>query len=282
MPLNSISIRIKNRLIDLSTPIVMGILNVTPDSFYAESRVRNKQMLMDRVQGMLDDGATIIDVGGFSTRPFALEISEKEELSRLSDALEIIRSQFPHAVISVDTFRSSVADELIRNFGVDMINDISGGTMDPKMDELIAYHQIPYVLMHIKGNVQTMHQLKSYQNLMHEIALFFAKRIQRLSELGVCDIILDPGFGFSKSIEQNYTVLHHLSHFNMFEKPLLVGLSRKSMLYKPLNTDPEHALAATIAANTLALTAGASILRVHDVKEAVHAIAVYQQTISAS
>jgi dihydropteroate synthase len=282
MPLNSISIRIKNRLIDLSTPIVMGILNVTPDSFYAASRVDDDHMLISRVQGLLDDGAAIIDVGGYSTRPFALEVSEKEELARLSHALEIIRHHFPNAVISVDTFRSTVADELIRHFGVDMINDISGGTMDGKMDEVVAYHQVPYVLMHIKGSVQTMHQMTSYRNVTHEIALFFAKRLQHLSELGVCDVILDPGFGFSKSVEQNFTVLRKLSHFQMFEKPLLVGLSRKSMLYKPLNTDPEHVLPATIAANTIALTAGASILRVHDVKEAVQAIEVYKQTVVAS
>jgi dihydropteroate synthase len=282
MPLNSISIRIKNRLIDLSTPIVMGILNVTPDSFYAASRVDDDHMLISRVQGLLDDGAAIIDVGGYSTRPFALEVSEKEELARLSHALEIIRHHFPNAVISVDTFRSTVADELIRHFGVEMINDISGGTMDGKMDEVVAYHQVPYVLMHIKGSVQTMHQMTSYRNVTHEIALFFAKRLQHLSELGVCDVILDPGFGFSKSVEQNFTVLRNLSHFQMFEKPLLVGLSRKSMLYKPLNTDPEHVLPATIAANTIALTAGASILRVHDVKEAVQAIEVYKQTVVAS
>jgi dihydropteroate synthase len=282
MPLNSISIRIKNRLIDLSTPIVMGILNVTPDSFYAASRVDDDHMLISRVQGLLDDGAAIIDVGGYSTRPFALEVSEKEELARLSHALEIIRHHFPNAVISVDTFRSTVADELIRHFGVEMINDISGGTMDGKMDEVVAYHQVPYVLMHIKGSVQTMHQMTSYRNVTHEIALFFAKRLQHLSELGVCDVILDPGFGFSKSVEQNFTVLRNLSHFQMFEKPLLVGLSRKSMLYKPLNTDPEHVLPATIAANTIALAAGASILRVHDVKEAVQAIEVYKQTVVAS
>ncbi|MGC9151721.1 MAG: dihydropteroate synthase [Microbacter sp.] len=260
----------------------MGILNVTPDSFYTDSRVLDDQMLIDRVHGMLDDGASIIDVGGYSTRPFALEVSEKEELARLTHALDIIRSHFPNIVISVDTFRSAVADELIRHFGVDMINDISGGTMDAKMDEVVAFHQVPYVLMHIKGTVQTMHQRRMYQNVIHEMALFFAKRIQHLSEMGVCDIILDPGFGFSKSVEQNYVVLRNLSHFSMFEKPLLVGLSRKSMLYKPLNSDPEHVLAATIAANTMALSAGASILRVHDVKEAVQAVEVYRQTVIAS
>jgi dihydropteroate synthase len=280
MQSNSISIRIKNRILSLSSPIVMGILNVTPDSFYPESRANTEERMIARATTILAEGGSIIDIGGYSTRPFAVEVTEKEELERLFGALTVIRKHFPDAILSVDTYRAHVADQVIREFAVDIINDISGGTLDPLMDEVIAYHQIPYILMHMRGTPQTMQQFTSYKNLFREVSLFFAQRIQRLSELGVNDIVLDPGFGFAKTTAQNFELLRHLSRFSLFEKPLLVGLSRKSMLYKSLHTDSEHCLPATIAVNTIALMGGASILRVHDVNEAVQAIAMYQNTYS--
>ncbi|MBB3188000.1 dihydropteroate synthase [Microbacter margulisiae] len=280
MQSNSISIRIKNRLLQLSSPLVMGILNVTPDSFYAESRTDTTDAIINRAQTILEEGGTIIDIGGYSTRPFAMEVCEKEELDRLSLALAIIRERFPDAIISVDTYRANIADYVIRNFEVDIINDVSGGTLDRHMDEVIAFHQVPYILMHMKGTPQTMQQFTNYKNLFHEVSLFFTKRIQELSELGVNDIIIDPGFGFAKTTKQNFDLLRHLSQFTLFEKPILVGLSRKSMLFKTLNTDPSHSLPATIAANTIALMSGASILRVHDVKEAVQTIKTYENTFA--
>lgn len=280
MQSNSISIRIKNRLLHLSSPLVMGILNVTPDSFYAESRTDTTDAIINRAQTILEEGGTIIDIGGYSTRPFAMEVSEKEELDRLSLALVIIRERFPDTIISVDTYRANIADHVIRNFGVDIINDVSGGTLDRHMDEVIAFHQVPYILMHMKGTPQTMQQFTNYKNLFHEVSLFFTKRIQELSELGVNDIIIDPGFGFAKTTKQNFELLRHLSQFTLFEKPILVGLSRKSMLFKTLNIDPSHSLPATIAANTIALMSGASILRVHDVKEAVQTIKIYENTFT--
>ena len=282
MQSNSISIRLKNRILSLSSPIVMGILNVTPDSFYEKSRVNTEERMIARVEAILAEGGAIIDIGGYSTRPFAVEVTEKEEMRRLFEALSIIRKHFPDAILSVDTYRAHVADQVIREFAVDIINDISGGTLDPLMDETIAYHQVPYILMHMIGTPQTMQQFTTYKNLFLEVTLFFAQRIQRLSELGVNDIVLDPGFGFSKTATQNFELLKHFSRFALFEKPLLAGLSRKSMLYKTLHTDADHSLPATIAVNIIALMSGASILRVHDVNEAVQAIAMFENTYSLS
>jgi dihydropteroate synthase len=260
----------------------MGILNITPDSFYTESRVNSEERIIARVKTILEEGGTIIDIGGYSTRPFAAVVSEKEEMKRLVRALSIIRKYFPNSILSVDTYRANIADQVIREFGVDIINDISGGELDPHMDKVIAYHHVPYILMHMKGTPQTMQQFTTYKNLVQEITLFFAQRIQRLSELGVNDIVLDPGFGFAKTTAQNFELLEHLSEFLFFERPLLVGLSRKSMLFKTLNTDAEHSLPATIAANTIALMGGASILRVHDVKEAIQVITIYENTCAYS
>jgi dihydropteroate synthase len=260
----------------------MGILNVTPDSFYTESRANSEERIIARAKTILDEGGKIIDIGGYSTRPFAVEVSEKEEMKRLVLALSIIRKYFPNSILSVDTYRANIADQVIREFDVDIINDISGGVLDPRMDEIIAFHKVPYILMHMKGTPQTMQQFTIYKNLVQEVTLFFAQRIQRLSELGVNDIVLDPGFGFAKTVVQNFELLKHLSEFSLFEKPLLIGLSRKSMFFKTLNTDAEHSLPATIAANTIALMGGASILRVHDVKEAVQTIAIYKNTCSYS
>ncbi|MTK52362.1 dihydropteroate synthase [Paludibacter sp.] len=275
---NSISIRLKNQLYTLSNPVVMGILNVTPDSFYSKSRIQSEEEILARCEAILSEGGTIIDIGGYSTRPTAEAVSENEEQERLFWALEIIKKQFPEAILSVDTFRASVAEAVIKNFGVDIINDVSGGTLDANMFEVIAKYNVPYILMHMRGTPQTMQSLTEYDNFMEEIMRFFAEKIRILTAMGVSDIILDPGFGFAKTVEQNFELLRDLSNFRIFDRPVLAGLSRKSMLYKSLNTDAEHSLTATIAANTLALAGGASILRVHDVKEAVETIAIFRQT----
>lgn len=275
---NSISIRLKNQLYTLSSPVVMGILNVTPDSFYSKSRIQSEEDILDRCEAILSEGGSIIDIGGYSTRPTADSVSENEEKERLFWALEIIKKQFPEAILSVDTFRASVAEAVIKDFGVDIINDVSGGTLDEKMFEVIAKYNIPYILMHMRGTPQTMQSLTEYDNFMEDIMHFFAERIRDLTAMGVSDIILDPGFGFAKTTEQNFELLRELSNFRIFDRPVLAGLSRKSMLYKSLNTDAEHSLTATIAANTLALAGGASILRVHDVKEAVETIGIFRHT----
>lgn len=275
---NSISIRLKNQLYTLSNPVVMGILNVTPDSFYSKSRIQSEEEILARCEAILSEGGTIIDIGGYSTRPTAVAVSESEEQERLFWALEIIKKQFPEAILSVDTFRAAIAEAVIKNFGVDIINDVSGGTLDANMFDIIAKYNVPYILMHMRGTPQTMQSLTEYDNFMEDIMRCFAEKIRTLTAMGVSDIILDPGFGFAKTIEQNFELLRDLSNFRIFDRPVLAGLSRKSMLYKSLNTDAEHSLTATIAANTLALAGGASILRVHDVKEAVETINIFRHT----
>jgi dihydropteroate synthase len=256
----------------------MGILNVTPDSFYSKSRIQSEEDILNRCEAILSEGGSIIDIGGYSTRPIAEAVSENEEKERLFWALEIIKKQFPEAILSVDTFRASIAEAVIKDFGVDIINDVSGGTLDANMFEVIAKYNVPYILMHMRGTPQTMQSLTEYDNFMEDIMHFFAEKIRDLTAMGVSDIILDPGFGFAKTSEQNFELLRELSNFRIFDRPILAGLSRKSMLYKCLNTDAEHSLTATIAANTLALAGGASILRVHDVKEAVETIGIFRQT----
>ena len=275
---NSISLRLKKQIYSLSQPLVMGILNVTPDSFYSKSRLRSEEEILARAEEIVNQGGAIIDVGGYSTRPTAAAVTENEEKERLFWALEIIKKRFPEAIISVDTFRSTVAEAVIKHFEADIINDVSGGTLDESMFDVVAKYNVPYILMHMRGTPQTMQSFTNYDNFMEDVMRFFAERINRLTALGVSDIILDPGFGFAKTIEQNFELLKNLSHFQIFERPILAGLSRKSMLYKTLNTDAEHSLTATIAANTLALAGGASILRVHDVKEAIETIAIFEQT----
>jgi dihydropteroate synthase len=276
MQQNSISLRIKSNLQNLSSPMVMGILNVTPDSFYGKSRTNTELEIISRVAQILEEGGDIIDIGGYSTRPTSAKISEKEETDRLFLALNCIKKHFPKVPLSVDTFRASIADIVIQEFEVDIINDISGGTLDDRMFEVVAKHNTPYVLMHTRGTPQTMQTLTEYDDILEDIMRFFAERINRLTSLGVNDIILDPGFGFAKTVEQNYELLRKLSRFQLFGRPILAGLSRKSMLSTVLNTDAEHSLTATIGANMLALTGGASILRVHDVKEAVETITIYK------
>lgn len=268
-------LKLKGKLYDLRTPVVMGIVNITPDSFFAQSRFKSDRRLLQQVETFLEDGATIIDVGAYSTRPQAQSVSVDEERGRISEALELICKNFPEAIISVDTFRSAVAEIAVRQYGVAMINDIGGGTLDPHMFETIAELQVAYVLMHMRSTPQHMQEHTDYQDLVSEVLQFLAKRVAQLRMLGVHDVVIDPGFGFAKTMAQNYEMMNKLSYFKQIQAPLLVGISRKSMIYKLLESQPEEALNGTTALNMLALTGGASILRVHDVKEAVETIRIF-------
>lgn len=267
------TLNIKGELINLNPAIVMGILNVTPDSFYATSRYESEKAILKQAEKMLTDGASILDIGAYSTRPNADNISIKEELNRAIPAIENILKEFPKACISIDTFRSQVAKAAVEA-GASIINDISGGNLDEKMFETVADLNVPYILMHSKGNPQTMQQLTDYEDIMLEMIAYFEQKITQLNQLGVKDIVLDAGFGFAKTLEQNYFVLKNMEEFTILERPMLVGISRKSMIWKKLQTSPKESLNATTALNTFALTKGASILRVHDVKEAVEIIKV--------
>lgn len=271
-------INCQGRLLDLSVPKVMGILNITPDSFYSKSRVSEKEQVKQTIAKMLADGADFIDVGAYSSRPGAQFVSEPEEWSRLEPVLQLIQNDFPDTLISIDTFRASVAQRAVNNFGVALINDISAGSLDAKMFDTVADLKVPYIIMHMIGTPQNMQQNVSYNHLMQEVFTYFAEKIERLKEMQVPDVIIDPGFGFSKTLEQNYELLSKLDEFKIFERPVLVGLSRKSMIYKQLNIEPEMALNGTTVLNTLALAMGANILRVHDVKEAKEAIELYLKT----
>jgi len=277
MRTNSLQLNLNHRLVDLSTPIVMGIVNVTPDSFYAGNRFVTHNAILKGVENMMLDGVEIIDIGGYSTRPKAEVITQDEEISRLSEGLEIILKRFPDVTISVDTFRSGVARHVVENYGVAMINDISGGTLDGLMFETIAELKVAYVLMHMRGTPQTMQNDIHYEDVVSEVLHFLQKRLTQLHLLGVNDVVVDPGFGFAKTVEQNYKLLNKLEYFKQLNVPLLAGLSRKSMLTKVLGIDATGALNATTAANMLALVGGASILRVHDVKEAVQTISIYKK-----
>ena len=266
------TINIKGNLISLETPQVMGIVNVTPDSFFEGSRKQSEKEIVERVQQILEQGGTIIDIGGQSTTPTSTLHTAKEELERIAPALSIIQREFPDAVVSVDTFYSEVAKASVEKYGVSIINDISGGQIDQNMFATVATLKVPYILMHMRGTPQTMQQLTNYDNFIEEIIYYFSEKIAHLNSLGVNDIIVDPGFGFSKTLEQNYELMAHLKYFHIFDTPLLVGISRKSMLYKPLGTNAEGSLNATTVLNTYALQSGAKILRVHDVKEAVECV----------
>ena len=273
------SINVGGHLLELSTPQVMGILNVTPDSFYAESRVQTEEAIRRRVIQILNEGGCIIDVGAFSTRPGANDVSKEEEMNRLRTALKTIRQEAPDAILSVDTFRADVAKMCVEEYGVQMVNDISCGQLDAQMFATVAKLGVPYILMHGQGTVSATAQMPHYEDLMKEILLYFAERIQQLRDLGQKDIILDPGFGFGKTLEQNYELLANVDALRIFELPILVGVSRKSMIYKLLNTSAEHALNGTSVLNTIALTKDcAQILRVHDVREAVEAVSIVSQT----
>lgn len=271
------TLNIKGKLISLKTPLVMGILNVTPDSFYAESRKQSEKAIEERIQAILQEGGDIIDLGGYSSRPDAQEVSSKEEMSRLAFALKIIRKQYPEMTVSVDTFRADIARQCVEEYGVDIINDISGGELDPAMFQTVASLQIPYILMHMRGTPQTMQQHTVYSDMMEEIMLYFAEKVNTLRLLGMNDIILDPGFGFSKTTDQNFELMSHLNEFHLFDLPLLVGISRKSMIYRFLGGTPADSLNGTTVLNTYALLNGAHILRVHDVKEAKEAVSIVKK-----
>lgn len=273
----SYSINLNGRLMDLSVPKVMGILNVTPDSFFSSSRYMSEEGILFRVEQLIDEGADILDVGACSTRPGIELVSEQEELVRLRLALHLIRKRWPKTPVSVDTFRSKVAEAVVKEYGVDMINDISGGDMDPEMFKTIASLQVPYILMHMQGaNPAVMQNNPQYENLMTDVCQYMANRVNILRTLGVNDIILDPGFGFGKTIENNYELMRRINEFQFFDLPILVGVSRKSMIYKQLETSPENCLNGTSVLHTMALMGGAHILRVHDVKEAVECVKLVQ------
>ena len=269
-------LNVSGKLLDCSTPLVMGILNITPDSFYDGGNFENESDLLNHTRKMIDAGASIIDVGAQSSRPGAELLSPKEEWNRLHKPLTLLRKTFPAVVFSIDTFYAEVAANSVAE-GADIINDISGGTMDEKMFETIGRLKIPYVLMHILGTPQTMQQNPAYKDVVKEVMDFFAERIFRLNAAGVTDIILDPGFGFGKSVEHNFELLARFDLFKIFDRPLLAGLSRKSMINKVIGTKPEAALNGTTVLNTIALLKGANILRVHDVKEAVETIKLTRQ-----
>lgn len=260
-------LRLKDNLFDLSKPKVMGILNSTPDSFYTESRLNTELLILKQVEKFIKEGVDIIDLGGYSSRPGAKEISKKEEIDRVLPSILSIKKEFGSIPLSLDTFRSEVAKIGLEN-GIDIINDISAWEIDPELLNVITYYKCPYILMHMQGTPQTMQYETNYDNLFRTIATFFSKKIKILHENGIHDIVLDPGFGFGKTIEQNYELLHRLNEFKILGKPLLVGVSRKGMIYKKLNIEPQDALNGTTVLNTIAVQNGASILRVHDVKEA--------------
>jgi len=276
------TLNLHGRLVDLHTPKVMGILNITPDSFYSGSRYISEAEILTQAEKMIQEGATFIDVGGYSTRPGAAEITTEEELKRVTVAIRAISRNFPETFISIDTFRSEVARAAITE-GACMINDVSGGTLDAAMFETVARLKVPYILMHMRGTPQTMTQETAYNNLLKDIIDFFHQKIHVLHQLGISDIIIDPGFGFAKTVEQNFELLHNLNHFKILGKPILAGLSRKSMIWRTLSTTPEEALNGTTSLNTIALLKGAGILRVHDVRAAVEAVTltgkVMQQTV---
>ena len=265
------TLNLRGKLYSLCEPKIMGILNVTPDSFYAESRTSDEEHIAARVQQLMDDGADMIDIGGYSSRPGADDVSPEEEMNRLRRGLRVVRRLYPEVPISVDTFRADVARMCVEEEGADIINDISGGMMDRQMFRTVARLGVPYILMHMQGTPDTMQQAPHYDNLRREVMLYFAERIDRLCQMGAKDIIVDPGFGFGKTLEHNYELFHHLDDFNLFNLPLLVGISRKSMIYKLLGGTPQTSLNGTTVLNTIALMKGVHILRVHDVKEAVDA-----------
>ena len=272
------TINANGQLIDLGTPQVMGILNVTPDSFYSGSRKQTEMEIAERVEQILAEGGQMIDIGAYSSRPNADDVSTKEEMERLRRGLRILREKAPDAIVSVDTFRADVAKMCVEEYGVQIVNDISGGELDKEMFSTVARLGVPYVLMHMKGTPQTMQEAPHYDDLMKEVMLYFAEKIQQLRDLGQKDIILDPGFGFAKTLEHNYELLRHLEALQIFELPILVGVSRKSMIYKLLGTTAQEALNGTTVLNTICLMKGcANILRVHDVKECVEAVNIYQQ-----
>ncbi len=271
------TINVKGQLLDLSQPVVMGIINITPDSFYEKSRKQSESEIVEQTKRMLHDGASIIDLGAQSSNPNSPLVSAKEEASRLRKVLPTLIQEFPNAIFSIDTFYSDVARMCVEEFGIALVNDISGGQIDDKMFSTVAQLRVPYVLMHMKGTPQNMTQQADYKHLIQDIFFYFSQKIEELSILGMNDIIIDPGFGFSKTLNQNYELMAQLRNFHIFELPLLVGVSRKSMIYKFLEITPAESLNGTTALQMYSLMNGANILRVHDVKEAVETIKIFNK-----
>ena len=269
-------INVKGQLMDLSEPRVMGILNVTPDSFYSESRLQTVEKIAARVVEIVNEGADFIDIGAYSSRPNADHVSLEEEMNRLRMGLEVITDVCPSIPISVDTFRADAARMCVEEYGVAIINDIAAGEMDTDMFRTVAELNVPYIMMHMQGTPQNMQKHPHYDNLLKEVFLYFAQKVQQLRDLGMKDIILDPGFGFGKTVEHNYELLAHLEEFRVFELPLLVGVSRKSMIYRLLGGTPQGALNGTTVLDTICLLKGADILRVHDVREAVETVKIVE------
>lgn len=260
-------LRVGDKLLDLSIPKIMGILNLTPDSFYVPSRISDHKKIIYTVENMLNDGADIIDIGGYSTRPGSEPVSELVETQRVAPVVSLLKKEFPDLILSVDTFRASVAEKAIDS-GADMINDISGWQFDPGLLHVIEKQKVPYILMHAEGSVETMHQTRNHEHFFRDVVHYFSKKLQELNQRGITDVVIDPGFGFSKTMEENYFLMRNLEMLHLMELPLLVGVSRKSMIWKKLQTSPEEALNGTTILNTQAVMKGASIIRVHDVKEA--------------
>lgn len=268
-------INVNGCLMDLETPRIMGILNVTPDSFYAGSRKQSEEEILLRARQIVDEGGGIIDIGAYSSRPDAEHISTEEEASRLKNALTLLNREMPEAIISVDTFRADIAKMCVEEYGVAIINDISAGSMDENMMPTVAKLGVPYIMMHMKGTPQNMQKNPEYDNVVKEMMYYFSEKVQRMRDLGAKDIIIDPGFGFGKTLEHNYMLMNKLEEFQIFELPILVGISRKSMIYRLLGNTPEEALNGTTVLNTISLMKGANILRVHDVKEACETVKIF-------
>jgi dihydropteroate synthase len=271
------TLNIRGRLISPTYPVVMGIVNITPDSFYSQSRTMGAIEILKRCETIIREGGEIIDIGAYSSRPDAEDISSEEEKMRLAGVLGLIRKEFAEVIISVDTFRSDVAEMAVKDFEIDMVNDISGGTADNEMFATIARLHVPYILMHMKGTPQTMKNQNNYDDLIGELLRYFAEKVNMLRLLGVADILIDPGFGFAKNISQNFQLLSNLEQFQVLNLPILAGISRKSFIYKTLDTTPDGALNGTTSMNTIALLKGADILRVHDVREAVECIKLVRE-----
>lgn len=270
------TLNVQGQVVNLTDPMVMGILNITSDSFYAGSRLTSEKDWLQKAEKMFTEGAGILDIGAYSSRPGASDVPEEIEIERIKQTINSLIKEFPKAILSVDTFRSKVANVAVQE-GAGIINDISGGTLDDKMFETVARLRVPYILMHMKGTPAIMNTLTNYNNLIKELISYFQEKLVKLTTLGVSDVIIDPGFGFAKNAEQNFHLLNHLEHFHILGKPLLAGLSRKSMVYKTLNIGVEDALNGSTVLNTIALSKGAAILRVHDVKEAKEAITLFKQ-----
>jgi len=275
------TINCSGKLIDLNTPKIMGILNITPDSFYDGGKYKDEKGILKQTEKMLKEGATFIDVGAYSSRPGAAAISESEELARITPIVKLLLEEFPDTILSIDTFRSEVAAKCLE-IGATLINDISAGKLDEKMFATIAEYKVPYIMMHMKGAPQTMQDETSYQELLTDIIYYFSERVAAARAIGINDIIIDPGFGFAKTTEQNFEILNKLEVFQNLNLSLLAGLSRKSMIYKTLETDSQNALNGTTALNMFALTKGANILRVHDVKEAVECVKLYERLMNCA